>query len=186
MKKYLFLLVCMLSTFMSVQAQQVTVWYGIGYKTQTVNYNHESEFKFDNFGIDYSKSLKGKVDWTVGLGYTSKTASYSINYIQAEGNLSYRLLGDANSLALSALTGPYVAYMVKNDKYDWIPHGPDYKHVSYGWQIGAKLDYKFISLKAGFETALNSCERFEEFTANHYTFKGKRPYEFFIRIGYKL
>lgn len=34
MKKYLFLLVCMLSTFMSVQAQQVTVWYGIGYKTQ--------------------------------------------------------------------------------------------------------------------------------------------------------
>lgn len=165
--------------YMALEAnsQNVTLWYGMNYGKETSAY--DNEWKFVNFGLDYTAPIKEMFDWTVGLGYNTKGDTDRIGYIQAEGNVGYNVV-QSGKFGLEVLTGPFVAVKVSNDNGDWISDvGPECNSYSYntfscGWHAGVILRYSRLSLKVGYE---------HSFTNVYGPYK---TIEWFARIGVRL
>ncbi len=182
----LFLSICLLLAALFTNAQTTTLWYGVNYGNETNNrYNNSKEWRFANFGIDYTSPINKTFDWTAGLGYNTKGGSLRANYIQAEGNVGYNFI-KTDAFAMKILTGPFIAVKVNSDyeadyapDQEIVPSGKGgYNTFSCGWQAGLGISYKIISLKIGYEHAFTNIE--SEVDRSHKTF------EWFARIGIRL
>ena len=169
---------------MGASSQNVTLWYGVNYGKKTSAY--DNEWKFVNFGLDYTAPIKNRFDWTAGLGYNTKGDTETVGYIQGEGNVGYSVVQN-DKFNLQVLTGPFVAVKVNHDNGDELydvgtggNHGdpclnpPSYNTFSCGWQAGAVLRYSRLSLKVGYE---------HSFTNVYGSYK---TMEWFARVGVRL
>lgn len=184
MKKFIFLFSFVFVT-LGASSQNITLWYGVNYGKETNTlYDYGTEWRFANFGLDYTAQINKSFDWTVGLGYNSKGCSYKANYIQAEGNVGYNVV-KAGKFSLQPFTGPFMAVAVKrydssetmgyNDNSHYVePSRHRYNAFSCGWQVGVQLCYSRVALKTGFEQAFTNVD------------DGSKTYEWFIRLGVRL
>lgn len=179
---FLFSFICVA---LGASSQNVTLWYGVNYGKKTSAY--DNEWKFVNFGLDYTAPIKNRFDWTVGFGYNTKGDTDRIGYVQSEGNVGYNIV-QSDKLGLKVLVGPFAAVKVNYDcggdfdngvgssENKGIPCLSPYscKTFSCGWQAGAVLRYSRLSLKVGYE---------HSFTNVYGPYK---TMEWFARVGVRL
>lgn len=171
---FLFSFICVA---LGASSQNMTLWYGVNYGKKTSAY--DNEWKFVNFGLDYTAPIKGRFNWTAGLGYNTKGDTDRMGYVQAEGNVGYNVV-HGDKFNLQVLTGPFVAVKINHDNGGWIsdvgPKGDSYSYNTFscGWQAGAVLRYSRLSLKVGYE---------HSFTNVYGPYK---TLEWFARVGVRL
>ena len=183
MRKYCFLFLFLMLLYAPLSAQEYTIWVGAapGYDFLGGGWSGTG---FPDCGFDYTNSINGAMNWSVGIGTSTKSEWGRVRFAQIEGNVDYRCLG-LGRFRFSAFAGPFAGQIISagivcGNLFGGRTYGQNYfNKFTYGVQAGLKMDYRFISFKAGYEQGLRN---FYHNPNNADNLIGK----FFFRLGINL
>ena len=147
MKKILLMALFAIVAVGASAQKNISIWWGGNVAKIT---DADSEFKALNIGVAYTAPINDAFDWSAGVSYTTKGADgWDPGFIQLEGNGAWNFLKGSEA-KIGIFTGPYLSFMVAKDE-DALSNWMEANTFDIGWQAGLTADWKFLTLKLGYE-----------------------------------